>query len=350
MDAHTTHKTLIAPLRAALYDFSETSVRTALDALCAPDAVFHHCHPFGDLAGPGAFYDAAYAPLVAAVPDLERRDWIVMAGPTPEGADWVGCGGFYTGTFVAPWLDIPPTGHLLHMRYHEFYRFENGKLVEFQALWDIPEVMMQARAWPMAPSLGREWCVPGPASNDGIVPGPHDGQQSVATMQHIIDMLERLKRHPSQGGPEVMEMEHFWHPRMNWYGPAGIGTGRGISGFRNWHQIPFLNAMPDRGQYVDEIEYHFFGDGDYAAVTGWPDMIQTVTHDGWMGIAPAGKKITMRSLDFWRLEEGRIRENWVLVDLLDAYWQLGVDVFARLREFNKARNMGPIDIPDGLSA
>ena len=56
--------------------------------------------------------------------------------------------------------------------------------------------------------------------------------------------------------------------------------------------------MPDRGQYVDEITYHFYGDGDYVAVTGWPNMIQTVTHDGWMGIAPAGKKITMCSLDF----------------------------------------------------
>ena len=43
--------------------------------------------------------------------------------------------------------------------------------------------------------------------------------------------------------PEVMEMPRFWHPRMNWYGPAGIGTGRGIEGFRNWHQIPFLNAV-----------------------------------------------------------------------------------------------------------
>ena len=33
-----------------------------------------------------------------------------------------------------------------------------------------------------------------------------------------------------------------------------------------------------------------------------------------------------------------IRENWVLVDLLDVYQQIGVDVFARLREFNKSRH------------
>ena len=82
----------------------------------------------------------------------------------------------------------------------------------------------------------------------------------------------------------------------------------------------------------------FFGDGDYVAVTGWPNMIQTLSHDGWMGIPPVNKKIEMRSLDFWRIEKGKIRENWVMVDILHMYHQIGVDVFARISEFNKARN------------
>ncbi|WP_299691643.1 ester cyclase [uncultured Tateyamaria sp.] len=336
-DAPSRHKALLAPVRAAMYDFDQGAVRDALAAVCAPEIAFHLAFPFGTMQGVSAYLDAAYAPLLAAIPDLERRDHIVMAGPTPEGADWVGCGGYYTGTFVAPWLDIPPTGHVVHMRFHEFYRFEKDKITEMQALWDIPEVMMQAGAWPMVPSLGREWHVPGPATCDGLVPGPYDADQGQATCQQIIDMLTHMKRHPSQGGPEVMEMERFWHPRMTWYGPSGIGTGRGIQGFRDWHQIPFLNAMPDRGAFVEDIVYHFFGDRAYAAVTGWPNMYQTLTHGGWLGLPPVDKKIAMRSLDFWRLERGLIRENWVMVDLLHMYDQLGVDVLARMREFNKAR-------------
>ena len=337
MDLPSTHKALIAPLRAAMYDFDAEAVRAALAEVAAPDALFRLCYPFGDVIGPEAYFDAAYAPLVAALPDLERRDWIVMGGTTPEGHEWVGCGGQYWGTFVHPWLDIPPTGHLVHMRFHEFYRFVDGQIVEMQAIWDIPEVMMQAGAWPLAPSLGREGLVPAPASNDGIIAGPYDADAGAATCQHIIDMLEHLTRYPSQGGPEVMEMPRFWHPRMTWYGPAGIGTGRGIDGFRKWHQIPFLAAMPDRGQADDELTFHFFGDQNYAAVTGWPNMVQSITGSGWLGIAPAGQKIEMRSLDFWRVEEGLIRENWVLVDLLDVYAQIGVDALARMREFNKAR-------------
>ncbi|MEM6759703.1 MAG: ester cyclase [Pseudomonadota bacterium] len=336
-DRHTQNKAALSQIRAAMYDFDQGMVRAAFDAACAPDAVFRLAFPFETIHGVDAYLDAVYAPLLRALPDLERRDHIVMAGPDDHGHDWVGCGGYYTGTFAAPWLDIPATGHILHMRFHEFYRFEDGKIVEMQALWDIPEVMMQARAWPMSPSLGREWHVPGPATCDGLVPGPYDAAAGQATCQHIVDMLEHLKRHPGQGGPEVMEMERFWHPRMMWYGPSGIGSGRGIAGFRNWHQIPFLNAMPDRGSRVDEITYHFFGDRNYAAVTGWPDMYQTLTHDGWLGIAPPGKAVEMRSLDFWRVEHGLIRENWVMVDLLHMYDQIGVDVLARMREFNKAR-------------
>lgn len=162
-------------------------------------------------------------------------------------------------------------------------------------------------------------------------------------------MLKYMKRHPSEGGPKLMEMSRFWSDRMNWYGPAGIGSARGISGFRNWHQIPFINGMPDRGKYVEEITYHFFGDSNYAAVTGWPNMIQTISNDGWLGIAPSGKRFTMKSLDFWRVEDGKIRENWVMVDLLDAYHQLGVDVFARMEEFNKRRIQGRIPFPVGDS-
>ncbi len=322
---------------------------TALRALVAPDALIQLCHPLGTGTGADHLIETAHAPLRAAMPDLERRDMIVLAGTTPEGpggsSDWVGCMGNYMGTFVAPFLDIPPTGHLAHMRYHEFYRLEAGRVVEMQAIWDIPELMMQAGAWPMAPQLGKFLCTPAPLRGDGLR-ASGDGQ---ATMDHVIAMLTDLCRHPGDPDPAVMQLERYWHPRFNWYGPAGIGTGRGLSGFRHWHQIPFLRAMPDRKlDESAELASHWFGQGPYVCETGWPNMRLTVTHDGWLGIAPAGREVTLRSLDFWVMEDGLIRENWVLVDLLDLHAQLGVDVLARMREFNKARNVGPITVPSAM--
>ncbi|MGB1160941.1 MAG: ester cyclase [Alphaproteobacteria bacterium] len=350
MDRHTHHKALLAPLRAAQYNFEESQYRATLEAVCAPDALFRMAHPLGEIHGTDAFYNQAVAPLVQAWPDVERRDYIVMAGTDSEGGDWVGCGGLFMGVSLEPWLDIPPTGHLAHMRFHEFFRFVGGKVVEMQSLWDIPEVMMQAGAWPMPPSLGREMTIPAPASQDGLIPGPYDAAASEQSKRIVLDMIEKMILHPGQSDPAVMELERFWHPKFNWYGPSGIGSSRGIAGFRNWHQIPFLKAMPDRGKDRAKLRSHFFGDGNYAGVTGWPNMVQTLSDDGWMGLAPSGTKFNMKSLDFWRVEDGLIRENWVMIDVLECYAQLGVDVFARLGEFNKTRNMGRIPLPTGMEA
>ena len=330
-------KSLFQRVRLAMQDFGEGAVRAALRHVMARDAMIHLCHPFGDLIGPDALYDKAYAPLVAALPDLERRDWIILSGQDQNGKLWLGAAGHYMGTFVRPLLDIPPTGQIVVMRFHEFYRVENNQIVEMQAIWDIPEVMIQAGAWPLSPSLGRELMVPSPATQDGLI-HHHDAQvRTVESVRLVNDMLAAMKRHPSEGGPELMDLPRYWHPRMNWYGPAGIGTSRGITGFRNWHQIPYLNAMPDRGKHPEKTTAHFFGEGDYVAVTGWPNMAQTISHPGWLGIAPTGQFLTMYSLDFWRLEGDLIRENWVLIDLLDTLAKVGVDPLARMREFNKAR-------------
>lgn len=338
-------KQVMAPYFEAAETFEVAPVRTALRAILSPDAALKIGHPFGLLTGPDAFFESCLSPLFKAMPDLERRDLIVMAGTTPEGQDWVGTMGNYMGTFLAPFLDIPPTGHLAHMRYHEFFKIEHGQVVEMQAIWDLPELMMQARAWPMAPQLGKFLCTPAPMSGDGR---RIDGDGRVAC-QHVIAMLEDLCKHPADPDPAVMNLATYWHPRFNWYGPAGIGTGRGISGFRNWHQIPFLRAMPDRKlDALGDLMSHWVGEGDYVCETGWPNMRLTLSEDGWMGIAPAGKEVLLRSLDFWRLEAGLIRENWVLVDLLDLYAQIGVDVLGRMREFNKARAMNAISVPDGL--
>ncbi len=330
MDTHRQNKQLIGKFRAALYDIDESMLPGQLREVFAPDCVVHLAFPFEDLAGPDGLFEEAYRPLLTAVPDLERRDSIVMAGES-NGANWVGCSGHYVGVMERPFLDIPPTQHAIFMRYTEFFRIEDNQIVEMQAIWDIPQLMMQANAWPLAPSLGVEWFVPGPATQDGIITAPYDQAKADASLKIVLDMLTDLGKHPLHGDPDVMRLEKYWHPKMIWYGPAGIGSMRRIAGFRRWHQIPFLKALPDRKGAVTDAKA-MFADGDYVGTTGWPNMNMTVSGDGWLGIAPSNKKITMRSLDFWRIENGLLRENWVLIDLLHVYDQIGINVFDRMRE------------------
>lgn len=322
-------KSCIGPWRRALETATADGARAATTALFAPDATLRLCHPFGDLTGPAALIETAVGPLMTALPDLERRDMIVVAGTTPEGADWVGCMGSYMGLFAAPFLGIPPTRRLSHMRYHEFFRIEGGRVTEMQAIWDIPELMLQAGVWPLAPQLGAFLATPAPMTGDGLA-ASGDGR---AAMTRVTDMLTDLCRHPADPDPAVMRLEDHWHPRVNWYGPAGIGTARGIAGFRAHHQIPFLQAFPDRKlDAMGDLMSHWIAEGDYVAETGWPNMRLTHAGGGFLGLPPTGREVLLRSLDFWRVEAGLIRENWVLVDLLDFCRQIGLDVLARMEE------------------
>lgn len=336
---HTTNTHLINTFRRALYDCDPQALRQQLQGVFAPDCAIHLAHPLGDMEGPDSLLDTAYRPLLNAIPDLERRDFIFIGGQS-SGTWWVGCAGHYVGVMERPFLDIPPTLHLVAMRFQEFFRIAEGRVVEMQAIWDIPQLMMQANAWPMAPSLGVNWHAPAPATQDGIS-AAHDDAQAAANVQLVLDMLTDMGKHPLGGGPEVMRLERYWHPKFCWYGPAGIGSMRGIDGFRRWHQIPFLKALPDRRGAVTKA-HTFFAQGAYVGTTGWPNMEMTLSGDGWLGIAPTGQPITMRSLDFWRCENGLIRENWVLVDLLHVYDQIGVDVFSRMREITYARQHAPL--------
>lgn len=326
-------KQLMTPYFNALYGGELPKAQALLESLAAQSAVFHLSHPFGDFEGVGRFSNGALQPLFDAFKDLERRDFIVMAGRTEAGKTWVGTAGYYLGTFTSPLLGIPATGRLAGFRYHEFFCIEDNRLVEFQGIWDIPELMQHVGVWPMGPSLGVQTMTPGPARQDGYVRSTSSNELSNASLEVVKNMLVHMGRHPAQPA-SAMKLSSFWHPQFNWYGPAGIGAMRGIAGFRHDHQIPFLNAMPDRrGGYDGEL--YFWADENYVGVTAWPGMSMTLSGAGWLGIAPTQQQLTMRSLDFWRVEDGLIRENWVLVDLLDVWNQLGVDVLARMRELHE---------------
>jgi len=49
------------------------------------------------------------------------------------------------------------------------------------------------------------------------------------------------------------------------------------------------------------------------------------THQGrFLGVDPTDKPITIRSVDIWRIEDGRLKEHWDVVDRLDFMQQLGL--------------------------
>ncbi|MEM7196844.1 MAG: ester cyclase [Pseudomonadota bacterium] len=129
----------------ALSDCDRTKLHQTINHQFHDDCTVHLAHPFEDLTPQGLFLQA-YSSLFSALPDLEHRQIIKLSGFGHQQSRWIGVCGYFCGTFMGPWLDIPPTGHFVTMRTHEFFRIQDDKIVEMQALWDIPHLMMQASA------------------------------------------------------------------------------------------------------------------------------------------------------------------------------------------------------------
>jgi predicted ester cyclase len=318
-----------------------------LEALCAPDAQFRFSCPIDTVEGVGAALKAAFVPLKTAMPNMERRDVMVLAGRFEERL-YVATLGSYCGTLRAPLFGAPPTGRPVHLRYGEVYRLEEGRIVQANCLWDILDLVRQTGIWPIAPSLGAEGLWPGPITGDGIRFFDSDPASSAASLAQTLAMHGTLGDYRDQPGDFrenliAMPQRDHWHPRMMWYGPSGIGATRALEGFVDHHQLPFRQAFPNRkgGGQWDEIaaekkrlgggHYIRIGDGPYSVTGGWPSVFALHTGGGFLGVGPTGRMITMRVMDFYLHHEGLIRENWVPLDILDVLRQMGVDVLGRVR-------------------
>ena len=289
------------------------------------DLAWHGPHPLNDLQGVAAFAETAWRPLLRAFPDLERRDDILMAGEW-RGHIWIGATGHYLGTLAQDYLGIPATGGLASLRFGEFYRLEDGRIAEAFVQWDFPGLMRQAGVNPLPPDPGLAGFSPPPATMDGATLDHVDPAAGAVSQRLVEAMIAGLMQYDGES-LDSMAMERFWHPKMMWYGPSGIGANRALKGFQDFHQRPFLTAFPDRkgGDHKCRL-----GDGAYFASTGWPSI--RATHAGpYLGAPATRRAITMRVMDWWRREGGLLRENWVFIDLPDLFMQFGIDLFARMR-------------------
>ncbi|MEM9677589.1 MAG: polyketide cyclase [Pseudomonadota bacterium] len=328
-DVHARNKARVYELSIALRSGNPATVKRAIFDLFTPDAKIQLGQPFGAMSGPEALWQRVYAPLFASMPDMERRDLILMAGPrwqaeTPQ--NWVGLGGNFMGTLRAPWLGIPAADAPVFMRYHEYLRLEDGQVVEMQALWDVPQMMLQAGVWPMPAQAGVEWMCPGPRRASGHVTVPWDPKTSERSVRQIWDMLQDVSK-GTASTPESGLGGH-WHEHAMWYGPTGLGSARGHAGIAGKIFQQFRSGLSRNTRHLDEGV--FFADGPLVAFTGWPSGTAMHTGDGFLGRPATGKELKRCSLDFWSIEDDVIRECWVMVDVIDLYRQMGVDVLNRL--------------------
>ena len=141
-----------------------------------------------------------------------------------------------------------------------------------------------------------------------------DMSKTAKTKAVIEGMVDGLNDH------RIGDIGEFFAQSFRWMGNAGCGTKPDLQAFQDNWQKPFQAAFHEK-VCVDEARLYM---GEWAAAFGR----QEATHGGtFMGIEPTGKRIEIRYMDFWKVEDGRITDNYVMVDFPYVLAQLGVDCF-----------------------
>lgn len=307
-------------------------VMNTLRPYVAQDVAWHGPHPINELMGLDNVVDGFWQPLHHSFANLTRTTDIFLGGHS-ENADWVTATGYFTGVFQHDWLGIPATGDKTHIRFGQFCVMQDGQIAESFLILDLLAVIRQAGFQVLPPARGAEGGrVPPPRTNDGVILLEQDELESRQTLQLVMAMVDGMRRYDRKDLGS-MAQHLYWHPQFRWYGPCGIGTSRSLTEYQEFHQGPWLRAFPDRGtsRVGAGRRMGFVGEGMYAAGGIWDWTY--ATHTGsYLGLEPTGKAITIRDFDWWRREGNQLIENWIPIDLVDIFNQLGVDLLARMRD------------------
>ena len=350
---HARNKRLVAEFLEAM---TSPDRMAALRQYCHADCRFEVFHPFNTLVGVEAAEATFWGPLKSSFPNYEHRIAFTIAGEF-EGRDMVSTWGQVMGTFDEPWIGIPPTKGLAFLRLGFAAIVRDGKIAKAYVLLDIVDVMRQAGFYPLREMPGSAEAWPFPPQDTGATARGYDTLLGEKSLRIVREMQAGLPKPDEIKLLAVRAGKHspHWHENMNWYGPAGIGSGRGLRGFRDVHGALFLQAFPDRGGWKREPggaqdapgHYMRLGDGRYACTGGWPSLHGTHLGGEWLGLPPTGRKVEMRVADWYRLDEDdKIIDNWVMMDIPHILQQMGLDLFHDL-EFRVDRSLLRRPLPSG---
>ena len=314
-----------------------------LSRYCNPVHRWRGFDPIGDLDGIDGLADGFWSPLQTSFENLERRTWIFFGGKSNGRADgsndgrmWITGTGVLSGRFNGDYLGIPANGEDVAIRWGEFCRVEEDRIVETFFLLDIVDLLQQAGIAVLPPSFGRDGLYPPPAAGDGIMLGSQNRDASDYSLEHIRRFIFDGLNAYDETNLESMGMADYFDSEVHWYGPGGIGACLSFTEFEDNHQSRWLHAFPDRSvQDLDAL----IAEGTYSGGPGWDGVL--ATHKGEYLEHPAtGNQLGFNGLDWWKRDGERYIENWVFVDMLHLFRQLGVDLLARVGDTSRPADSG----------
>ena len=321
-------KSLVLAHHAALDEARPGEAREALGRHCAEGLTWMGVHPWHELAGLDALAAGFWEPLREAMAPLQRRPDIFMAGHQAGYAmpgTWVCEMGHLLGLFDRPFLGIPPTRKAAFLRYCEWSRVEEGRIVDQALFLDLDFLLAQAGRFPYGWTTGAVLLTPGPRTHDGLLLSPRAPEEGAATLGLIDRMVERLVGRGVRTTAEDLAAD--WDPGMLWWGPSGIGASYTHDRYLEQHCRPFEAGIEMVRHDGHETR---IGEGAFGGFFGYPSLICRST-GGYLGAASAlDRPVEMRIVDLYRREGDRLAENWIFIDHPWVLAQLGNHLLGRM--------------------
>lgn len=153
---------------------------------------------------------------------------------------------------------------------------------------------------------------------------PASGEE---TLRAINTMLYGMGK-GEDAVPYEDHLHNTWHEDMIWWGPAGIGATYTIPRYLRQHAIPFGQSLTEGYRFNGHLCR--LAEGKFGGFFGWANL--TVTNSGgYLGMTASPHPADMRVVDMYRVENGKIAENWIFIDILHYLHMQGLDVLARMR-------------------
>ena len=313
----------------AIDSASDTQLAEALAQWTAATCRFQFTAPFSEATGPETAAINFWHPIRQAFSPLQRRQDIFFAGFNHLGDEpgvWVVSMGHLLGLFDQPFLGMRPTRQSTMLRYAEFNRVLDGKIVESTLFLDALNLMAQVRAEALPASTAATIVTPGPRTHDGLLFAPQPEAEGKKTLTLFLRMIDRLLAEDVHTTNTDLALD--WTDDMIWWGPGGIGAPYTQQRYLEQHCIPFEEGLKWGTFFGHRTE---LAEGHYGGFFGWPTFDVT-SLGGYIGLAPrSDKPASMRVVDLYRREGDKIAENWNFIDHLHFLEQLGVDLVARQR-------------------
>ncbi len=329
--SYQSEKALVRAHYDALAQATPKTVAHALGEQTSADWHWGGMHPFYEQNGAEAVADSFWRPFLTAMTKMQRRQDMFFAGRNEiDGfaSVWVVSMGHLMGLFDAPFIGIKPNRRIAMLRYAEFHKIVDGKIVETALFCDLLHLMRQAGQYPLPPQTGMHLVQPGPATHDGLLFADAPAIEGDKTLALINSMIGDINTHQKYATPQE-ELARCWHDDMLWWGPEGIGATYTIDRYVEQHQRPFRTQIKDR---VFNGHICRLAEGNFGGFFGWANL--TVTNvGGYMGL-PAGGPADMRVVDLYRRDGDKLAENWIFIDILHFLSMQGLDVLGRLEAAN----------------